>query len=207
MSKQKIEAAPRQHVLPGSVVWHVILIVLILLTAGFLYWAIDSNTKEIRSEVEALKTQSESDRMMMEGKLQNLESGMMEAKEGAMMEGGDCFAQNGDRTLKVTHPCDWIAEDAGSWISLKSPDGDASFGWPVGSFGLHGFQQTSTSTVQILNQTYNVKKYTNEEAENTFEIVDFSEIKDSNGYSGFIIDYSNSELRDDLIQIIESAEF
>ncbi len=99
-----VEAAPTQKSFP---VWHVVLVVLVILMAGLLYWKIDSDSRALRSEIESAKMEMDSDRMMMEGKLQDLESGVMEAKEGAMMEkevpeqsvgiGTDFFMKEGER--------------------------------------------------------------------------------------------------------------
>jgi len=97
----------------SGVAFHIILILLILLGVGLLYWKLDSDTSAIRSEIDAMKMDVESG-AMMQGQLDEMAM-MLEEKETmleeAMMEeekpeqeveiGSDFFMNEGERVSVI----------------------------------------------------------------------------------------------------------
>jgi len=59
MPKQNPDATPIRRNLKGSAAWHIILIVLILLGVGLLYWKFDNDTRAIRSKIGELQMEND----------------------------------------------------------------------------------------------------------------------------------------------------
>ena len=193
--------------LSGGAVSHALLIGLVVLSAGLLYWKINSDSRDVVNDIELIKTEIEVDKAIEDSEkgLDLSDSMMISPDPTPAVTTEPCLSDVLSRGFQVTYPCDWTQKNMSSdWLKLESPDGDASFQWPVPDFGLHGFTQMPLSSVEILGADRDLKIYTNPSAANTFEIADMPR-KDAMGYSGYIINYTDDDYRDTLLEIMKST--
>ena len=110
--------------------------------------------------------------------------------------------------VSFQYPCDWELDNSGegsmSVVSVSSPDDTAKLQWPFVDMGLHDFKLTDEYDLEIDEENYPVKKYSNEEK--VMEIVE-APISNEMGYGGFVIFYEDSESEKQLKALLSSMKF
>jgi len=195
--------------------WGVLTVVAILFTAGTVFF-IGQNSFDLKMSV--LQRQiSDLQKEVVATNVSITSENKITADNKVEVENkgnGDCFSKyeitriinNVDRSLSFNYPCGWNLRASGAnFIVVSSPDGSATFTWPISDMGLHDMKLLEEGKVMVNGKEYPFSKY---QGENSWlEIVEVVYDKNDSDFRGFVLSGKDARYEKELMQILASVKF
>ncbi|MCR4278540.1 MAG: hypothetical protein NUV81_01405 [bacterium] len=119
----------------SSIVWHIVLITLIVLGVGLLYWKLDSDSRALHLEITSVKSQMDADRVMFEEKIEE----MRDANK-TIFEGRQPPFDDPNRSYRIEFPGRWTQETING-LTFTSEPGILFNINTAKAFGLEGYEE------------------------------------------------------------------